>query len=115
MHFICGILAYCVLSDGDVVSGLMKLNLSASNPNYFTNRERSCGNVKLDYIIHTWQSPSKVTENQDPSEDASHNFGLRPPRSGGGGVAIKVSRTFFLKIFKENVGNFFGKSKVILY
>ena len=99
MHFICGILAYCVLSDGDVVSGLMKLNLSASNPNYFTDRERSCGNVKLDYIIHTWQSPSKVTENQDPSEDASHNFGLRPPRSGGGGVAIKVSSTF-----KNNFG-----------
>ena len=69
------------------LSAMMKPYLTASNPNYFTDRERSCGNVKLDYIIHTWQSP--VKEVSEDGYDNSHSFGLRPQRSGGG-VVIKV-------------------------
>ena len=70
------------------------LPFSATNPNYFTDRERSCGNVKLDYVIHTWQSPVKDSthikgQDEDSKVDNSHSFGLRPQRSGGG-VEIKV-------------------------
>ena len=31
---------------------------SDTNPNYFSDRDQSCGNVRLDYTIHTWESPN---------------------------------------------------------
>ena len=78
----------------------LSLPISATNPNYFTDRERSCGNVKLDYVIHTWQSPVKDSthikgQDEDSKVDNSHSFGLRPQRSGGG-VEIKVRNWQFL-------------------
>ena len=82
------------LKVGNPANETLYLPFSATNPNYFTDRERSCGNVKLDYVIHTWQSPVKDSthikgQDEDSKVDNSHSFGLRPQRSGGG-VEIKV-------------------------
>ena len=53
-----------------------------TNPNYFSERDQSCGNVRLDYTVHKWESPSPAspsvaTTNEDEKED-EHSFGLRP-------------------------------------
>jgi len=76
-----------------------------TNPNYFSDRDQSCGNVRLDYTIHTWESPdpavaaqsrtTKASSSSDSdassdtnmeaevsAEESRHSFELRPSRGG---------------------------------
>ena len=44
---------------------------SDTNPNYFSDRDQSCGNVRLDYTIHTWESPNPAVAAQSRTKTAS--------------------------------------------
>lgn len=60
---------------------------SASNPNYFSGQDHSCGgNLSLKYTVHKWHSPSsaKSYDGSTPSSKLS---------SFGGGAAIKSDWT----------------------
>jgi hypothetical protein len=67
-----------------------------TNPNYFTERDENCGEVKLDYTIQSWESPASTVRRQLDERDHDEedvDFGLRPIEGtargrGGGGAAI---------------------------
>ena len=60
---------------------------SDTNPNYFSDRDQSCGNVRLDYTIHTWESPNPAAVAQSrttatsSSSDSTGKANIYPNKS----------------------------------
>lgn len=82
------------------MDGLKPFSLSVrhneSNPNYFSERDLSCGNVRLDYTVTKWQSPSptimstetdeQTSKQEQQAPDTSHSFELQPAQNGGASI-----------------------------
>ena len=55
----------------DKIVYLILVCITDTNPNYFSDRDQSCGNVRLDYTIHTWESPDPAVAAQSRTKTSS--------------------------------------------